>query len=203
MYDGMVHRVVPNGPEPKTVVLLIYRRRRDEDADMDGVECSVGFDDANEECAPEGAGAEEDLKHAQKRPRDALAQAMPPEMPETSVAEERLAASEREPVAHRMQRGATWTRRTGRRRWLSFFALWANTWRKHTTVMRPRACLMTPASAENEEAAPQSEAGAEVDASTPNGDETASLPHDRRRVPRMRKRHRSRRRGRWTHRHQR
>ncbi|KAH8612174.1 hypothetical protein ERJ75_000917000 [Trypanosoma vivax] len=63
--------------------------------------------------------------------------------PETSVAEERLAASEREPVAHRMQRGATWTRRTGRRRWLSFFALWANTWRKHTTVMRPRACLMT------------------------------------------------------------
>ncbi|KAH8608730.1 hypothetical protein ERJ75_001275900 [Trypanosoma vivax] len=77
----MVHRVVPNGPEPKTVVLLIYRRRRDEDADMDGVECSVGFDDANEECAPEGAGAEEDLKHAQKRPRDALAQAMPPEMP--------------------------------------------------------------------------------------------------------------------------
>ncbi|KAH8608641.1 hypothetical protein ERJ75_001285300 [Trypanosoma vivax] len=35
-----------------------------------------------------------------------------------------------------------------------------------------------PASAENEEAAPQSEAGAEVDASTPNGDETASLPHD-------------------------
>ncbi|CCD20370.1 hypothetical protein, conserved, partial [Trypanosoma vivax Y486] len=81
MYDGMVHRVVPNGPEPKTVVLLIYRRRRDEDADMDGVECSVGFDDANEECAPEGAGAEEDLKHAQKRPRDALAQAMPPEMP--------------------------------------------------------------------------------------------------------------------------
>ncbi|KAH8608672.1 hypothetical protein ERJ75_001282400 [Trypanosoma vivax] len=97
MYDGMVHRVVPNGPEPKTVVLLIYRRRRDEDADMDGVECSVGFDDANEECAPEGAGAEEDLKHAQKRPRDALAQAMPPEMPRDSVAEERLAASEREP----------------------------------------------------------------------------------------------------------
>ncbi|KAH8612167.1 hypothetical protein ERJ75_000918500 [Trypanosoma vivax] len=60
-----------------------------------------------------------------------------------------------------------------------------------------------PASAENEEAAPQSEAGAEVDASTPNGDETASLPHDppasaenEEAAPQSEAR-------RWTHRHQR
>ncbi|CCD20492.1 hypothetical protein, conserved [Trypanosoma vivax Y486] len=167
MYDGMVHRVVPNGPEPKTVVLLIYRRRRDEDADMDGCGVQRGFDDANEECAPEGAGARRTSStHRSGRATRSHRQCRR-KCPETSVAEERLAASEREPVAHRMQRGATWTRRTGRRRWLSFFALWANTWRKHTAVMRPRACLMT-----------------------------------RRRVPRMRKRHRSRRRvRRWTHRH--
>ncbi|KAH8608655.1 hypothetical protein ERJ75_001284400 [Trypanosoma vivax] len=167
MYDGMVHRVVPNGPEPKTVVLLIYRRRRDEDADMDGVECSVGFDDANEECAPEGAGAEEDLKHAQKRPRDALAQAMPPEMPRDKRGRRAFGSKRKRTRGTPNATGSDMDEEDGETSMVELLRLVANTWRKHTTVMRPRACLMT-----------------------------------RRRVPRMRKRHRSRRRvRRWTHRH--
>ncbi|KAH8608636.1 hypothetical protein ERJ75_001287600 [Trypanosoma vivax] len=196
MYDGMVHRVVPNGPEPKTVVLLIYRRRRDEDADMDGVECSVGFDDANEECAPEGAGAEEDLKHAQKRPRDALAQAMPPEMPRDKRGRRAFGSKRKRTRGTPNATGSDMDEEDGETSMVELLRLvgehLAQTHDGDETASLPHD---PPASAENEEAAPQSEAGAEVDASTPNGDETASLPHDRRRVPRMRKRHRSRRRG--------
>ncbi|KAH8608512.1 hypothetical protein ERJ75_001300700 [Trypanosoma vivax] len=179
MYDGMVHRVVPNGPEPKTVVLLIYRRRRDEDADMDGVECSVGFDDANEECAPEGAGAEEDLKHAQKRPRDALAQAMPPEMPRDKRGRRAFGSKRKRTRGTPNATGSDMDEEDGETSMVELLRLvgehLAQTHDGDETASLPHD---PPASAENEEAAPQSEAGAEVDASTPNGDETASLPHD-------------------------
>ncbi|KAH8608637.1 hypothetical protein ERJ75_001285000 [Trypanosoma vivax] len=194
MYDGMVHRVVPNGPEPKTVVLLIYRRRRDEDADMDGVECSVGFDDANEECAPEGAGAEEDLKHAQKRPRDALAQAMPPEMPRDKRGRRAFGSKRKRTRGTPNATGSDMDEEDGETSMVELLRLvgehLAQTHDGDETASLPHD---PPASAENEEAAPQSEAGAEVDASTPTVTRPRACLMTRRRVPRMRKRHRSRR----------
>ncbi|KAH8603763.1 hypothetical protein ERJ75_001788400 [Trypanosoma vivax] len=146
---------------------------------MDGVECSVGFDDANEECAPEGAGAEEDLKHAQKRPRDALAQAMPPEMPRDKRGRRAFGSKRKRTRGTPNATGSDMDEEDGETSMVELLRLvgehLAQTHDGDETASLPHD---PPASAENEEAAPQSEAGAEVDASTPNGDETASLPHD-------------------------
>ncbi|KAH8608651.1 hypothetical protein ERJ75_001285800 [Trypanosoma vivax] len=159
---------------------------------MDGVECSVGFDDANEELCAGRCGAEEDLStHRSGRATRSHRQCRR-KCPETSVAEERFGSKRREPVAHRMQRGDM-DEETGRRRWLSFFALWANTWRKHTTVMETASLPHDPpASAENEEAAPQSEAVRRWTHRHPTVTRPRACLMTRRRVPRMRKRHRSR-----------
>ncbi|KAH8617266.1 hypothetical protein ERJ75_000393700 [Trypanosoma vivax] len=179
MYDGMVHRVVPNGAEPKTVVLLIYRRRRDEDADMDGVECGVGFDGANEECTLEGASAEEDLKHTQKRPRDALAQAMPMEMPRDKRGRRAFGSKRKRTRGTPNATGNDMDEEDGETSMVELLRLVGEhlpqTHDGDETATLPHD---PPASAENEEAAPQSEAMAEVRAIETGVQEAASVSLD-------------------------
>ncbi|KAH8608691.1 hypothetical protein ERJ75_001279100 [Trypanosoma vivax] len=178
MYDGMVHRVVPNGPEPKTVVLLIYRRRLMRTLTW-MVWSAAWASTTRTRSVPGrcgcGGGPQARTEAAARRARTGNAAGNAQRQAWQKSVWQQAKENRGTPNAT----GSDMDEEDGETSMVELLRLvgehLAQTHDGDETASLPHD---PPASAENEEAAPQSEAGAEVDASTPNGDETASLPHD-------------------------